>query len=305
MYCGIWKKVKKLTGEITVFDNLVIKTPAGFFAARGTAFTIGISENSETTLAIKQGEVEFIPAGRLSALTFTKGDKITFAAHTGNALRKSSDNKDYADGFMEWTRDVANRRIPSIMPSIVCREVIEIQQGGCVYCFSRPAAKAGLSVKKTTPAPESAKAQETATATMIPAEKQTSEITPPKQVTLVCDVKADYKGIYWNITGATLTTAFRSRQASEGKMFMAIDLTAENKSAARVFVFYDEEIKLKTANGDETISPDNYWMNTDHEPGAKSKGIILFLVAAGQQSFMLLFGKKSDEPVEAALYIQG
>jgi hypothetical protein len=87
-------------------------------------------------------------------------------------------------------------------------------------------------------------------------------------------------------------------------MFVILEVAAKNDTTSRIFISYEEEMKLivRSDSGDNPAEFYNYWMATDFESGRSAKGVFLFLVAhSAAYNLKLQFGKASSPKIETAI----
>ena len=103
-----------------------------------------------------------------------------------------------------------------------------------------------------------------------------------------------------------LTTAEKGiemgmRKAKAGKVFLLIRFRAVNKASKPIFFSPDEEFRLLA--GSETIPLDNYFLETNPDPGKTYEGRFQFIVPEAARGFILEFGKKKDKKIQTDINI--
>ena len=103
-----------------------------------------------------------------------------------------------------------------------------------------------------------------------------------------------------------LTTAEKGiemgmRKAKTGKLFLLIRFRATNKASKPIFLSPDEEFRLLA--GSETIPLDNYFLETNPDPGKVYEGRFQFIVPETASSFILEYGKKKDKKIQMGISV--
>lgn len=60
VFCGIWKRVKRIIGKFKVKGKHDYHTPTAILGVRGTTFTIDVGDDGTAMLAVLEGEVEIV-----------------------------------------------------------------------------------------------------------------------------------------------------------------------------------------------------------------------------------------------------
>lgn len=132
-------------------------------------------------------------------------------------------------------------------------------------------------------------------------QQKTEEKTIPiaKPTTTDINKSVNYQEVDFNIISAEREEMFKGRYAPKGKDFLILSVEAKNNSTKQVFVFYDEEVRLINESG-ETISLENYKLETSFDPKTETKGFLLFIVTKEDKKFRLQLGKKSVPEAEVS-----
>lgn len=86
------------------------------------------------------------------------------------------------------------------------------------------------------------------------------------------------------------------RQKNEDSTKLTIFITAENKTNLQKFIFWNEECRILYA--DDSITLDDYTLETDYEINTKSEGYLIFLIPNDLPIITLQFGKNSSPSSE-------
>jgi len=114
--------------------------------------------------------------------------------------------------------------------------------------------------------------------------------TAPIGKTFVCG------DMSFDLTTAEKGIEIGMRKAKPGKAFLLIRFRAVNNATKPIFLSPDEEFRLFA--GSEAIPLDNYFLETNPDPGKTYEGRFQFIVPETVRSFILEFGKKKDKKVQ-------
>ena len=120
---------------------------------------------------------------------------------------------------------------------------------------------------------------------------------PPKTVEL--NQTINYQGVTFKFISMGKTSEFQGKSAPSDKDFLVLHAEAKNNTSGQVIVFYDEELRLLSEEG-ESITPESCKIENNFDAGAESQGHFLFLVKKEAKKFKLQFGKQSGPKSELA-----
>lgn len=109
MHCGIWKRIRRMTGKFRVPQKFEIKTPTTAVGVRGTAFRIDVADDGTTLVVVSTGEVEVVDKSYLRSIVVHEGQQITVSPQEPlPQIQKGEKNQ--LDELIKWNQNVINEK---------------------------------------------------------------------------------------------------------------------------------------------------------------------------------------------------
>jgi hypothetical protein len=131
VYCGIWKRVKRLIGKFRLRGKSDYNIPTCIVAVRGTAFTVNIADDGTTLVAVGEGEVEVIDKTDLHSIIVKERQQIT-AIPQKPVAEPCVANKDLLAELIEWKKNIINEEDVEEL-EVPENTVIELSRGRFNY----------------------------------------------------------------------------------------------------------------------------------------------------------------------------
>ena len=111
-----------------------------------------------------------------------------------------------------------------------------------------------------------------------------------------------YKKVKITVDSVESKKEFNEKQSPAGKNFLVLNIEMKNTNPSYpVILFLQEEVSLLADK--EKISPENFKIENNLDPGQEAKGHIYFVVPESAKKFKLQFAKAGGERADMDLKV--